>query len=126
MEKFNKVVLDTNMLLAIGELKIDVFDGIEQILGKTEFFVPTEVLKEMEKLKKENKTKGKNVRIAKKIIEKKCKILEGENQNADEKMKELAEQGFIIATNDKELRSAIKKKGFKTAFVRQKKVIVVE
>lgn len=126
MEKFNRIALDTNMLLAIGELKIDVFDGIENALGKTEFFVPTEVLKEMEKLKQENKTKAKNVAIAKKMIEKKCRILKGENQNADEKMKELAEQGFIIATNDKELRLAIKKKGFKTAFIRQKKVIVVE
>ena len=126
MEKFNKVVLDTNMLMAIGELKIDVFEEIEKVLGKTGFFVPTEVLDEMEKLKKENKTKKKNIEIAEKLIEKKCMILKGENQNADEKMKELAEQGFIIATNDKELRRAIKKKGFKTAFVRQKKVIVIE
>ncbi|PIN98666.1 MAG: hypothetical protein COT90_02975 [Candidatus Diapherotrites archaeon CG10_big_fil_rev_8_21_14_0_10_31_34] len=126
MEKFNKVVLDTNMLLAIGELKLDVFEEIEKFLGKTEFFVPTEVLHEMEKLKKENKTKAKNVLIAEIMIKKKCKIIKGENQEADKKMKELAEQGFIIATNDKELRRAIKKKGFKTAFVRQKKVIVVE
>ncbi len=40
-------------------------------------------------------------------------------------MEELAGE-YIIATNDKELRMKIKKKGFKTAFIRQKKLIVVE
>lgn len=126
MEKSNKVVLDTNMLMAIGELKIDVIEEMEKILGKAEFFVPIEVLAELKKLKEENKTKKKNAEIAEKMIEKKCKVLEGEKTEADKKMKELAEKGFIIATNDKELRRAIKKKGFKTAFVRQKKVIVIE
>jgi rRNA-processing protein FCF1 len=127
MGQSNKVVLDTNMLLAIGELKIDVFSGIEEEIGKTEFFVPEEVIQELKKLKEENKTKKKNAVIAEKLIEKKCIILnKGENKNADEKMMELAGKGFIIATNDKELRKKIKNNGFKTAFVRQKKVIVVE
>ncbi len=66
MEKLNKIVLDTNMLMAIGELKIDVFEGIEKEIGKTKFFVPEEVLKELEKLKEKNKTKKKNINIAKK------------------------------------------------------------
>ncbi len=126
MEKYNKVALDTNMLLASGELKINVFREIEKEIGKTEFFVPEEVLKELKKLKKENKTKKKNAEIAEKLIERECRIIKGENIPADEKMKKLAEQGFIIGTNDKELRKQIKKKGFKTAFVRQKKIIVVE
>jgi rRNA-processing protein FCF1 len=41
-------------------------------------------------------------------------------------MEELAEKNFIIATNDKKLRNKIKKRGLKTAFVRKKKIIVVE
>ncbi len=41
-------------------------------------------------------------------------------------MEELAQENYIIATNDKELRTKIRKKGFRTAFVRKKKIIVVE
>jgi rRNA-processing protein FCF1 len=126
MEQLNKVALDTNMLMAVGELKIDVIEGIEKSIGKTEFFVPEEVIKEMEKLKEKNKTKKKNIVISEKLIKKYCKILKGENKSADQRMQELAEKGFIVATNDKKLRKKIKNKGFKTAFVRQKKVIVVE
>ncbi|MBU2100149.1 hypothetical protein KKG83_03065 [Candidatus Micrarchaeota archaeon] len=126
MGQSSKVVLDTNMLLAVGELKIDVFSGIEKEIGKTEFFVPEEVIQELKKLKEENKTKKKHAVIAEKLIEKKCVVLEGKGKNADKKMIELAKKGFIIATNDKELRKKIKSQGFKTAFVRQKKVIVVE
>jgi len=126
MEKLNKIVLDTNMLMAIGELKIDVFEGIEKEIGKTKFFVPEEVLNELEKLKEKNKTKKKNINIAKQLIEKKCEIIKGEKKTADEKMMQLAEEKFIIATNDKKLRTAIRKKGYKTAFIRQKKIIVVE
>ncbi len=80
MEKLNKVVLDTNMLLAIGELKIDVIEELEKELGRTEFFVPEEVTKELEKLKKTGRTKKVNAEIAEKIIEKHCRILKGKKK----------------------------------------------
>ncbi|MFH1895635.1 MAG: PIN domain-containing protein [archaeon] len=125
MGQANKVVLDTNMLMAAGELKIDVFEEIKKY-GRTEFFVPEEVLEELKKLKEKNRTKKINAGIAEKLIEKHCSLIKGNTGNADKKMQELAEKGFIIATNDKQLRTKIRKKGFKTAFVRQKKIIVVE
>jgi len=125
MEKLNKVVLDTNMLMAIGELKIDIIDGLEEKLGKAEFFVPEEVTDELKKLKEKGRTKKNNAEIAEKIIEKYCSVLKSKKKNADERIEELAGE-YIIATNDKELRKRIKKKGFKTAFIRQKKVIVIE
>ncbi len=125
MEQLNKIVLDTNMLMAIGELKIDVFEELKNY-GKTEFFVPEEVLKELKKLKEKNKTKKINAEIAEKLIKKNCMIIKAKTENADKRMEELAQENYIIATNDKELRTKIRKKGFKTAFVRQKKVIVIE
>ncbi|MBU2100830.1 hypothetical protein KKB11_06365 [Candidatus Micrarchaeota archaeon] len=80
MGKLNKVVLDTNMLLAIGELKIDVIDGIEEKLGKAEFFVPEEVTEELKKLKEKGRTKKVNAEIAEKTIEKHCIILKGKKK----------------------------------------------
>ncbi len=80
MAQSSKVVLDTNMLLAIGELKIDVFEEIKKELGKTEFFVPEEVMDELEKLKEKNKTKKMNAGIAEKLIEKNCVILKSKKK----------------------------------------------
>jgi len=125
MVQLNKIVLDTNMLMAVGELKIDVIEELKKF-GKTEFFVPEEVIEELKKLKEKNRTKKINAEIAEKIIEKNCILIKSKTGNADKKMEELAEQNYIIATNDKQLRTKIRKKGFKTAFVRQKKIIVLE
>jgi rRNA-processing protein FCF1 len=80
MEKLNKVALDTNMLMAIGELKIDVFEEIEKEIGKTKFFVPGEVIKELKDIKKKGRKKRINAEIAEKAIKKECVILKNKKK----------------------------------------------
>ena len=126
MVQLTKIALDTNMLMAIGELKIDVFEEIKNQIANPEFFVPEAVIEELQVLKKRNRTKKINAEIAEILIKKNCKIIKNKEKKADKIMEELAEENYIIATNDKELRTKIRKKGFKTAFVRQKKMIVIE
>ncbi|MBU1120343.1 MAG: hypothetical protein ABIE23_00155 [archaeon] len=123
-----KVSLDTNMLLAVNELKLDVFEEIKRKLGKVDFLIAGRVLNEMNELKKEGKKKEKGVLIAEKLIKiNKCKILkEGKENNADEELIELSGKGVMIGTNDKELKKKIKEKGGRVIFIRQKKIIQIE
>ena len=50
-----KVALDTNMLLSVNELKIDIFQQIREGLGKVDFIVPKQVVAELLKLSTESK-----------------------------------------------------------------------
>lgn len=123
-----RVALDTNMLLAINELKLDVFEEIKKRFGRVEFLVTSNTLKEMKQLKKEGKKKESSARIGEKLIKiNKCKILkEGKEINADKELIELSKEGVIIGTNDKDLKNKIKEEGGKVIFIRQKKIIQEE
>ncbi len=122
-KKLVKVALDTNMLTAVGQLKIDIFQELKGKLGKVEFVIPEQVKKEIEKLaKKQGTRRFANValQLCKKYGVKTVKI---EANDADGALRELANRGYKIATNDRELRRRI---GERVIFIRQRKFIVAE
>ncbi|MBN2127828.1 MAG: hypothetical protein JW703_05600 [Candidatus Diapherotrites archaeon] len=123
MESSNKVAVDTNMLLAITQFNVPITTLIKEKLGNTEFFFPTQVKKELNGLKKELR---KEVSIAEKIMEQeKFTEKKVDAKNADDALLELSKKGFIIATNDKELKKRIQETKGKILFLRQKKLIEI-
>lgn len=119
----NKVGLDTNMLTAIFEFKIDVFEQIRNILGNVAFVVPNQVMDELDSLSKRNNRLKHSCRIATEAMEKnRVRKIEVKARDADSALLKLSER-MPIATNDKVLRSKIKKKGGKVLILRQRKYI---
>lgn len=120
-----KVALDTNILLAINELKIDVFGNIRENLGKVEFIIPTQVEEELAKLEKKNARGRKSVLIARESIKKNnVKHVRVNAKNADLALAKLSTRA-IIASNDRELKKTVIKKNGHIIFLRQKKFIEV-
>ena len=123
MALLKKVAIDTNMLTAILEFKIDVFEEITKKLGKIEFLILEQTIEELEKIKNTKGKEKKKAGFALKVLEKKKWRLEKiPNKNCDDALLELSEKA-IVATNDKELKKRIKEKGGEILFIRQKKFI---
>jgi len=121
-----KVVLDTNALLYIERFKTDLFDEIKRLLGKTSFYVTEKVLKELKNKMNENKSLAREARIALKLMKKNfVKKIKIEGKNADETLENAAKQGFIVVTNDAELKRKIKKiKGQIICLSKRKKIVL--
>ena len=124
MEKYYKIVIDTNILLYIEKFKIDIFEQLRERYGRVKFYIPKKVMEELSKLSKKNKTLKKSIEVAKKLIKKyNVSIKNISALNADEALLKLAQKNFIIVTNDKYLRNKIKEFGGKVLIIRQKKFV---
>ena len=127
MESQVKVALDTNMLLAAEQFKIRLVEEIESKLSKAKIVIPNQVITELEKLAGRSKKLEKQVKIAMQIIKNEgVKQMEVKASNADKALLTLAKQGFIIATNDRELRKKVKKSFGKCLILRKKKYLTLE
>jgi len=127
LESQAKVALDTNMLLAIGQFRIDVFQEIEKLLPKAKILVPEQVLGELQELQARSKKLEKQARIALEALGKsKAGKIKVEAGNADKALLKLAAGKFIIATNDRELRKKVKKIKGTCIILRKKKFLEME
>ena len=125
MAQLYKIAIDTNMLLYITAHRVDVFGEIRKMFPKVEFIIPQSVAYELERIGKSNKTKAKQVNVATKLMELNDVKVMPLSGNADRDLMELAKQGIIVATNDKELKKLIKGFGGKVIYLRKKKLLEV-
>ncbi len=118
----NKVVLDTNALLSIEELKIDIFEELRG-LGYTDFIVPGAVLEEIEKLSEKGGKASKASRVALQFIEK-LRVVDSPSGSADDSVIYIAErEGASVFTNDRELRRRAKSSGIPVIYIRNLKIL---
>ncbi|MBS3107806.1 hypothetical protein J4468_02715 [Candidatus Woesearchaeota archaeon] len=126
-----KVILDTNFLVEAVKAKIDVIQEITKVVDfKPEICILDKTKGELEKLIKGKKYFDKlTAKIALNLIDVKgIEVLETkEDKSVDRLLIDLADkEKFVIATQDKELKRALKAKGIKRIIIRQKKYIKVE
>lgn len=123
--KHKMIALDTNMLLAIANEKIDIFSQIKNEFGNSaQIVVPKEVIYELEVIARESKKLESAAKIAfHELKANNAKILAGKG-NADNALLELARKGVIIATNDKQLKKEIKKLNGGIIFTRKRRFLV--
>lgn len=123
MRNENIVAIDTNILFAISQYKIDVFNEIEKLLGKTNFAITEAIDAELDKLSEKYK---KEVNIARELLKKKkIQIIKTEAKTADASLVELAKQGYTIATADRLLKKRIKGYGARLIYLRQNKYLEI-
>jgi len=124
-DRMVNIIIDTNVLIYMYELKRDIFEFALNVLPNAKFFVLDQSIKEIEKVYKD---KPRKLSILKNYLEKlkekqKFEILEVD-KSLIEKFKKVDNlliyfsSKYIVYTNDKILKSKIKKKGNKILTLR--------
>ena len=125
MEKFCRVVLDTNFMLIPFQFSVDIKAELDRILDfNYRIYTLDGVLKELEVLSKE---KGRSGRAAKASLKmaKDFPTLTA-NGDIDDTLLRLASNDTIICTNDRILKEKIKRKGAPVIYLRQKKYLMID
>ncbi len=96
------IVLDTNFLIYCARFKIDLFSEIERVcLFSYKLVILDLTIKELEKVK------PKELSLIKKFISK-IEIISSKYEKVDQELIGLSKKGFIIATQDLELKKQLK------------------
>jgi len=109
---------------------IDIFTQIMELLdAKPEYYVISPVVKELEKITAHGGIKErKAAKLALEIVKKKCRIIEvplSPEKTVDDLLLEIAlKEGFIVATNDRELRRRLREKGIPEIYFREEKQLL--
>ncbi|MFQ5887084.1 MAG: PIN domain-containing protein [Candidatus Hydrothermarchaeales archaeon] len=123
-----RVILDSNFLMLPFQFNVDVSNEIERILGGGhKIYVPKEVLNELNYLSiKAEKLSDR--KLAKMAIEyaKRFNTIEGGGKDADGAIIALAEKDTIVCTNDKALKSRLRKFHVPIIYLRQKNKLEIE
>jgi rRNA-processing protein FCF1 len=124
-----KVVYDTNFLMSISELGIDVVEEVNKAANcRVNHYVLESTIKELETfIKSSLLSKRQAAKFAVKYISSKPvdKIkLKSDKKLVDDQLMEL--DGYYIATMDRELRRWLKDRGTKLVTIRQKRYVVLE
>lgn len=125
-----KIILDTNLLMAIKELKVDIFAEIFKVCDfPYELCVLDRTIEELENLIKTSLlSKRQASQLALKLVEaKKVKILRThDSRHVDDILVDLGKNGAIIGTADRELKLRLHADKSKILTLRQKKYIILE
>ncbi len=119
-----RVALDTNILLDMTRLKIDVFAGVRGLVGSCVFCVPIQVKQELQTIAIEKGKDGVAARVALESLSTyQVKVVPATAEGGDQALRELAQKGYIVATNDKGLRQSLKNTPQRVIVVRQSKYL---
>ncbi|MBI2148322.1 ribonuclease VapC [Candidatus Woesearchaeota archaeon] len=108
------IVLDTNFLIYCAKYKIDFFSEIDRLC-----FFPYKLAVVDETITELEKVKPKELNLIKKFIEK-IQVIKSNENYVDKELISLSKKGFIIATQDLELK---KKLECPVIVIRQKKYL---
>jgi rRNA-processing protein FCF1 len=121
-----KILMDTNFILDVLRYKVD-FSAFHELEEKAELFVSSEVLRELRSIANRKTKEGRLAMVALKLIENgQIKVVESLKKEVDEDLIYLAKkEGFMVATNDKDLKEKLKKENVRVICLRNKKKIEV-
>lgn len=128
-----KIYLDTNFLMIPAQFKVDIFEELKRICPfQYEIHILEESLKELEKIKNEQKGKDRDASkltiqlINQKLKQKSLNITPFSKDIAvDDILVELSGFETLVATQDKELKKRIEAKGGKLIVLRNKKYLEI-
>ena len=108
-----RVLLDTNMLMAVAQFRVDIFRQLQELCDFTyEVAVLDKTIAELEHIKATQRSAAHAAaRVALQLVKlKKIHIIETpEGKGVDALLAELSHQGAIVATQDKELKQQLKR-----------------
>ncbi len=109
-----KIILDTNVLLAIDEFKLDLFSVLKRDCNFSfTLYVVQETISELVRIKEEERAKyARAAKLALSLLKaKKVKILDDVKgtQIADDSLVEYSKQGYLVLTQDVGLKKRLQK-----------------
>jgi len=121
-----KVLLDTNFLLDAIRFKVD-FSIFQELEENIEIFISSETLREVKSIANKRTKEGRWALIALRLVESgQIKVTQSLKKEVDEDLIALAKkEGFMVATNDKDLKEKLKKENVRVICLRNKKKIEV-
>jgi len=121
-----KILLDTSFVLDIFRYKID-FLVFQEFNENVELFISEETLREIRSIANRKTKEGRLAIVALKLVEnEQIKVVRSLKKEVDEDLIYLAKkEGFIVATNDKDLKKKLKKENVRVVCLRNKKKIEV-
>jgi len=121
-----KILLDTNFILDVLRYRLD-FSIFEELEEKVELYISSETLRELKSIVNRKTKEGRLAIVALKLIEsQKIKVVPSLEKEVDSDLFALAiKEGFIVATNDKDLKEKLKKENVRVICLRNKKKIEV-
>ena len=123
-----KILLDANFLTIPYYFHIDIFEEMDKLMEEEyEILTLDKVVEELQKLAEKRGKSGIAAKIGLELIKKKkIKIIKTKGGRTDELIEKIANENFIVATNDAKLRKRLKEKGVKTIYLRAKKHLFLE
>jgi hypothetical protein len=126
-----KVIVDTNVLFAPLQLRVDVFDELKKTLNRNfELILLSSVKKELESIVQTASTKTRKQAAYALTLASNCKLIENHacpRTTTDEVIVEKAkEMKAIVFTNDKHLRKRLRDINVPVVYVRQKKRLAID
>ncbi|RQD83713.1 MAG: nucleotide-binding protein [Methanocalculus sp. MSAO_Arc2] len=117
------VLLDTNALLIPSRSGVDIFTGLQEILGTFDLVVPAEVVNELQALAQGRGKSSVAARFALNLV-KRCRILPPADISAsvDQIVVHHAEDlSALVMTNDRRLKAVLLEKGLSVIVLRNEK-----
>ncbi len=125
-----KVILDSNFLFIPFQFRIDIFEQLEILLGKSEPIILSTTLKELENLAKRRSIKMQRQAAAALDMAKKCRIVEAElapDESYDDVIIRTAKEWRCpVATNDTKLRKRLREAEVTVIYLRQKSRLEIQ
>ena len=124
-----KILLDTNFLLAVYQFKVDIFSEIERICHfNYGIFVLDKSIDELKNIIEKQKGKHKEAaKIALQLLKLKNikEITTNSKEHTDKIILEYAQKGYIVATQDKDLKRKLVNHGIEVIVLRKKKFLAI-
>lgn len=122
------IIFDTNFLFVTFSFKIDIISELERLIGKTySLYIYEGTLEELSNIeKKKDKNKKFLPLIATMLKQYNFKIIKSDISYIDDQILVNAQEGVLIATNDKQLRKTLWAKGLKVIYLRQKRYLEIK
>ncbi len=125
-----KVILDLNFLLIPLQFRIDIFEELNNLLGKAEPVILSTTIEEIRKILKRS-SGGRYLQFSTALrLAEKCEVIKvkrRKGESYDDVILRVAKgTGMPVATNDSELRKRLRKAGLTTIYLRQKSRLEID
>ena len=123
-----KIIIDTNFLMVPYKFKVDIFSEFERICNfNYKLFIFEQSINELKNIIKKNFGKDKiSAKFALKLIKlKNISTIKSEQRDVDSLILNNLTKDTIIATQDRDLKKELLKKGSSVVIMRQKKYLVL-
>jgi len=124
-----KILLDTNILMACKQFKVDIFTELDRICNfNYRLFVLDKTIEELKNIIETQKGKHKDAaRVALQLLKlKKVNVIKTTSKkHTDDIILDFAKKDYLVATQDKDLKRKLVNQGGKVIILKQKKILAI-